>query len=385
MIEPDPSSALDAFLGTAPRPVWRRWLVWLALAVGAVSLVLLALRFANGGQAASYISARAVLDDLPVSLDVTGTLAPSATSVAGTAVAGVVSEVLAARGTEVRAGQVLVRLDPRPLRKALGQSRQGLAKKLQALAGAQATAAEKQARVALFAQVKRRSRGLAPSDREMTEAQAELSGAGDAVKSAALAVLLARTDIGERTDALAATEIRSPIDGVVAQSNARIGQQSAPLFIIAAPYSQLDLDAAADAGAAARLPKGAAARVTVADLPGRVFAGRLLDRGTARTGGRRLLLRVTSSGRLLRPGMTATARLPLGVHNDVLVVPNTALQFAQASDARRGKAGGSAVYVLGSDGAPRRERVTVIANDGTRTEIAPGALEAGARVILGLR
>ena len=182
----------------------------------------------------------------------------------------------------------------------------------------------------------------------------------------------------------------APIDGVVAQSTASVGQRlgssagGALLFVITAPYSQLDLRAPVDPAAVKRLPVGVSARVTVADLPRKIFQGRLLDDVTSRGGGR-LVLRVVSSGAFLRPGMTAAARLGIGIHKDVLVVPDEALRFARASDARHGTAGGSAVYVLDSDRPPRRVPVTTMASDGWRTEIAPGALTPGTRVILGLR
>lgn len=391
MTEPGTASSdLDTFLGTAPRAPWRRRILWLAIAIGIVSLALLALRFANGGQAANYISTPAELGDLPISLVVTGTLAPTSTSAAGTATAGVISEILVGKDDAVTKDQVLARLDPKPFQAALKTSQQSLAEAQQALSQAQGLEDDKQARLQLFSQVRRRSRGLTPSDREMLLAQADLSAAQDAVTAAATAVKLARTEVAQHTAALAASEIRAPADGIIAESTARIGQRvgaaaGALLFVIAAPYSQLDLDAPADPKIASRLPESARARVTVPDFPDQVFSGRVLDHAMLRTHGRRLLLRVSSAGDRLRPGMIATARLALGLHKDVLTVPNAALKFAQASDVRRGEADGSAVYILDSDGTPRRAPVTAIASDDTRTEIAPGALEPGMRVILGLR
>ena len=383
MTEPDEASfELDDFLGTAPRAAWRRWLLWVAIAIGGVSLGLLAMRFANGGQAASYISAPVVTGDLPVSLAVTGTLAASATSVAGSTASGVVTDVLVEIGDSVEKGQLLARLDPKPFHDAISKSRQGLAESLQALTEMRAIADQKAERLQLFMEVRRRSKGLAPSNREMVRAQAEQSSANDAATAAARAVDRAQADLAARIGALVTTEIRSPSDGVITQSNARQGQRGALLFIIAAPYSELNLDAKANTEAALQLNNTAAAHVTVADLPGRVFPGQLLGYSAD---GQHMLLRVTSDGSQLQPGMIAAARFGLGVHKGVLVVPNAALQFAQASDARRQTSGGSAIYVLESDGSPRRVRVAIRADDGVRTEIAPGALKAGMRVILGLR
>ncbi|GGE02516.1 secretion protein HlyD [Polymorphobacter glacialis] len=388
MDEPGDRSAneLDAFLGTSARAPWRRWLLWLTIAGGTVVFALLAMRFASGGQAGSYISEPLEIGDVPVGLDVTGTLEASATSAAGTAQAGVVGEVRAAKGDRVVQGQLLARLDTRPFLEALAGRRRALTDRRETLARAQDVERGREARLQLFQQVRRRSGGTAPSEREMAQAREELARASETVKAVAASVVTAQADVAAASAALAATEVRAPMGGVVVQTSAAAGRRlgteaaGALLFVIAAPYSQLDLSARIDGKAAARLPAGASVRVTVADVPGQVFAGRLIG-----VGGGRAAVRVASSGRFLRPGMAATAHFDLGLRRNVLFVPNAALEFAQASDARLGTAGGSAVYVLDSDGAPRRVGITAAASDGKRTEVVDGALTPGTRVILGLR
>ena len=169
MIEPvvTTSSELDTFLGTAPRAPWRRWLLWLAIALGVATLGQLAMRFANGGQAANYASTPVERGDLPVSIAVIGTLEPSATSPVGTALPGIVREVLVTTDARVVKGQLLARLDPQTFRNAIATSRRRLAETQVSLSAAQDLERQKDARLQLFLQVRRRSGGLAPSDREL--------------------------------------------------------------------------------------------------------------------------------------------------------------------------------------------------------------------------
>jgi HlyD family secretion protein len=387
----DGASELDVFLGTAPPAAWRGWLVWLLIAAGAAAVALLALRFASGGSAARYVSASVVRGDLRVRLIMAGRLQPSGMTAVATAMEGVVSEILVATGDTVRTGQVLARLDPRSFQEALDEGRALLAARLQALQEAQAAATAKQARLALFSQVMRQSSGLAPSDREMRQAQGDLSAATADAGAAAVALSLARADVADRASALAATEIRAPSDGVVAQVGARIGQQlggAAPsglLFSIAAPYTALDLAVPAAPGVMARRVKGAPVLVVAANVPRWVFTARLIEAPAQMHVSRRMVLRVANAGGRLQPGMAATARFDLGVRSNVLIVPNAALKFAEASDSRSGTTGTQSVYILETDGTPRRQVVTALAGDGNRTEVVSEALMPGTRVILGLR
>ncbi|MFT3977653.1 MAG: hypothetical protein QM688_11140 [Sphingomonas bacterium] len=79
-----------------------------------------------------------------------------------------------------------------------------------------------------------------------------------------------------------------------------------------------------------------------------------------------------------------SVQIPLGLHRDVLIVPDAALRFARASDAAQGQQG-DAVYVTGSDGKLHREPVTRGGGDGRNSEVASDGLEPGMRVVTGLR
>ena len=109
---------------------------------------------------------------------------------------------------------------------------------------------------------------------------------------------------------------------------------------------------------------------------------------------------------LLRPGMTATARITTDKKDNVLLVPNTALRFAPSmsgasssvsmfmmgpphgsSSSKVSKdVGGAAtqrqsnVWVL-RNGAAEQVSIVTGSTDGTRTEVISGNLKAGDLVI----
>ena len=116
-------------------------------------------------------------------------------------------------------------------------------------------------------------------------------------------------------------------------------------------------------------------------------------------------LKVSNEELLLRPGMTATARIVTEKRDNALLVPNTALRFAPSVSAKGSSAvsslmmgpprssnkvskevGGvttqrkNTVWVL-RDGSAQEVDIITGASDGTRTEVVSGDLKAGDLVI----
>ena len=79
-------------------------------------------------QRVSVTVAPAMQRAMPFALEATGTVEPLRTASVGSQVGGVVTQVLFREGQEVRAGQVLIQIDPRPFRTALEQARAQLAR-----------------------------------------------------------------------------------------------------------------------------------------------------------------------------------------------------------------------------------------------------------------
>jgi HlyD family secretion protein len=95
------------------------------------------------------------------------------------------------------------------------------------------------------------------------------------------------------------------------------------------------------------------------------------------------VLTVANPDLLLRPGMTATADILIAQKNDVLLVPNRALRFLPPEQAaEHASAQGPPRVWVDRDGVPSPVAVTTGLTNGDVTEIEPGPIAAGARVIV---
>jgi HlyD family secretion protein len=264
----------------------------------------------------------------------TGTLQPLVSANVGSTVSGPVQEVLADFNSQVRAGQVLARLDPAPFQQRVVQAQASLSQAQAQLAVAQAD----YQRYVLLQQ-----RGFA-SEQLMSQQRAARDSARAAVAQASAQVASARTDL-ERS------VIRSPIDGVVVDRQVNVGQsvaaslQAPTLFIIAQDLSRLQANITVDEADIGDVEEGMTVRFTVDAFPDREFEGRVSQvrqQGVAEQGvvSYTVVVEAENPGRQLLPGMTANAEIVIEQRDNVLRVPNTALRFRPADPeiAARGQA-----------------------------------------------
>jgi len=177
--------------------------------------------------------------------------------------------------------------------------------------------------------------------RELQEAETE-KAAADAQLRAAIATVQAlgsessaksEPAAGDSSEAAASTLIlRTPVAGVVLERSAVLGHVAEPdkvLFRIA-DLSTLWLTVRAFERDAVRLRAGAPARISFAAIPGRTFSGAVALIGrSVDAQSRTVAVRIDlpNGEGILRPGMSASARLPLGhAEATLLAVPAAALQ-----------------------------------------------------------
>lgn len=236
----------------------------------------------------------------------------------GTALQGRVVALRATLGQRVTAGAPLATLES-------GE-----------LARARSDAATAQARVELSQRALERKRRLnaeriAPM-REVQEAENE-AAAAEQQRRSARATLQALGAPEATSDAdLATLSITAPIAGTVIERTVLLGQvtdPSTPLFKIA-NLSTLWLTVHAFERDAVRLRVGETARIAFAAMPGRTFSGQVSFIGqTVERESRTVSVRIEMANAegVLRPGMSATAWLPVGNESGVmLTVPVAALQ-----------------------------------------------------------
>lgn len=235
---------------------------------------------------------------------------------------------------------------------------------------------------------------LASAEAAVTVADAQEKNAVASLAARQAALRQAQLDFEQ-------TFIRAPIDGVVIDRNAIVGQAigagagSPPMFIIANDLRQLEVHASIDEADIGRVTVGQAAKFGFDAFPGRQFAGKVVEiRKTPQVVQNvvsyDVVLSVANEDLKLLPGMTADVRIIAGARENVLKVPNAALRFHPAGTAEPAKgasgaqpADASTVWRLGSDGQPKPVAVYAGLSDGIETEVTSGDLSAGEKMIVG--
>ncbi len=318
----------------------------------------------------------------------TGNVEAITTVQVGAEISGRIASVEVDYNDQVRAGQVLARFDRTVLSAQLSQTVNAVAAARAALEQAKTTrdkAAIDSSRALQLWAVK----GLTDADRDAALSSARLAEQAVSAAAAQLAATQA-TNAVARTN-LDHTVIHAPIDGVIITRNIDPGQtvasalQTPVLFTVAADLRKMQVVAAVDEADVGDVVAGQSATFTVNAYPDRVFQGvvtqvrnspvivqNVVTYGT--------VVEVNNADLALKPGMTASVHIRIAAAQQVLRVPNAALLFTPPGQTA---AAAPAVWVVAGP-ALRRASVHVGISDGELTAIAPGDLQDGTPVVVGL-
>jgi HlyD family secretion protein len=317
-------------------------------------------------------------------VNATGTINPITTVIVGSQLSGQVVELLADYNDQVKAGQVVARLNSDQIRFRLDAAKADLDQML-------ATKAVQEAETAEAQRTFQRQATLRPSG-ATSEALFESARTKAEVTQAQLKVLTAQ--IAQREAVMRQievdlhnTEIRSPVDGVVIQRNVELGQtvaaslQSPTIFSIADDLRRMEIAANIDETDVGRIKPGQKAVFTVNAYPGREFEGtvkqvRLGSQTVSNVVIYTAVVSIENPRMELLPGMTANLRIETDVRENVIRVPSAALRWRPAGASADGS-NSSRVYVLSPAGTPQAESVRLGATDGNATEIISGLLVDG--------
>lgn len=265
----------------------------------------------------------AVVDTGNITQTVTasGTINPVALVNVGSQVSGTVVELNADFNDHVKAGQVLLKLDPTIFNAQIRQSEASLA------------SAQASLRLALanFERNERLVKQNYISSLQLDQSRRELDVARANIKLSEAQLERSRADLNNSV-------IRAPIDGVIIKRTIDLGQTVAAsfstpnLFQIAKDLTKMQIDtnvSEADVGA---LKKGQAARFVVDAYPDREFDATMRQFRLAATVVQNVVtynvvLDVENKEELLKPGMTAQVRLVVGNRQNVMRIPTAALRF----------------------------------------------------------
>jgi HlyD family secretion protein len=308
----------------------------------------------------------------------TGTINPVLTVVVGTYVSGIIQHLYCDYNTQVRAGQVCAKIDPRPYQAVLNQY---IAQQLRD----QAILEKDRANLARYQSLK----ALDSIARQQADDQVYVVQQDEAT------VRLDQALVEGAKLNLNYTDIVSPVDGTVVSRSVTGGQtvaasfQTPTLFLIATDLKQMEVDTNSSEGDMGGIKEGAEATFTVDAFPQRTFHGKVTQiRQSPQTVQNvvtyDVVIGVANSDFALMPGMTASVLIISDRRDDVLRVPNQALRYvpggrltAQAPGAGRQ----SQLWVL-RDGQLLALNATFGLSDTSFTEIAADDLQPTDQVII---
>ena len=381
---PTPDRVLESRLGLGRKRTRRRLWLWIGLALLAVGAA--TWFYLRSGAAHTYVTKPVTRGTLAVTGSATGTLAPRNQVDVGAEVSGRIDKLMVDFNDHVKKGEVLALINTDQYAAQLQQARASLAQ-------AEATLQQPSLTHARDAELGKRD----AVPRELLN-----TSTGDLARAVA-GVNLARAQVQQDQTLLSYCTIYSPIDGVVLDRKVSAGQTVAAtfstpvLYTLASDLSQMELDVDIDEADVGLIRSGAKATFTVDAYPTRLFSAWLVSihnapktvQGVVTYQG---VLRERNEGRLLRPGMTATAEIEAATIRNALLVPNAALRFVPPEDVKKsappapptlnGLNGGRVWTENGKTLKPHDIRLG--ATNGRSTQVLTGDLKVGDEVVTDL-
>ncbi|MFC5461296.1 efflux RND transporter periplasmic adaptor subunit [Massilia niabensis] len=258
--------------------------------------------------------------ELALRLPLSGSLAPLAQATVKSKVSGVVLETSVREGMNVRAGQVIARLDDADARARVAQHA--------------ALLKEANARLSLATKNEANSQALL---RQNYISQNSFDTTRNSVELAQAASDAARAQLELARIALNDTLIRAPLSGVVSKRFVQAGEKLSPDSPVMAivDLQHLTLDAQVPASDIPRVQVGQDVRFKVDGFDAREFSGKVARINPAAEAGSRSMLvyiSVANSDQLLRAGMFAKGEITVDKSGSRPLVPLAALRKDGAVD-----------------------------------------------------
>ena len=422
----------------APAP-WKRWVRWSVVAL--VVVIVGYLIFGRGGDnGTKYLTQEVTRGELTVKVTATGNLEPRNQVDISSELSGTIRSVAVDVNYEVKAGQVLTKLDTSRLEAQVLQAQSSLASAKASVVQAVAGLKEARANLARLQKVRELSGNKLPSQQDMDVSESAVAQGEGEEAAARAAVAQAKANLDAVKTDLSKTDIKSPINGVVLVRSVEPGQtvasslQAPVLFTLAEDLKKMELHVAVDEADIGSVEVGQDASFSVDAFPNRQFHAKITRVDFASNNTQKsssssssgqgssssatstgvvtyeTVLEVDNSDLLLRPGMTATAEIVTTNIEGATLVPNAALRFTPtgvdvpgaAANAQQSRGALSAlmptmprrffggqqrsggrmgrVWVL-EDGKPALAMFKPGSTDGRMTQVLPlGPMPAGGRM-----
>lgn len=338
------------------------------------------------GMDSKYRSSPAKIGDVIQAVSANGTLNPVVLVNVGTQVSGTVKKLHVDFNDRVKAGQILLELDPALLVAQVAQDQANLNSAKASLELAELNEA--------------RAHALWQQD---SIAKQEVDTAVQVRKSAQAQVAQASAQLAKDRTNLGYSVIRSPVAGVVVNRAVDLGQtvaasfQTPTLFQIAQDLRKMQIDSSFAEADIGNIRVGQPVQFTVDAFPDRTFSAtvrqvRLNPTTQQNVVTYDVVVAVDNPDQLLMPGMTAYVNVIVSQRKSALLVPNAALRFkpegAQAVakgkpvEEKEPRGAGGSVFVI------EKERLRAVPlrlgiSDGKFTEVLSGDVKDGDPLVVG--
>ncbi|WP_151951900.1 efflux RND transporter periplasmic adaptor subunit [Aliarcobacter butzleri] len=353
-----------------------RKFIYIAIAI--VSFLAIVLFFIFNGNDKSnkieYITKKVTQGDLSVVVSTTGNLNPTNSVEIGIEVSGTLKEIFVDFNDEVKAGQILAKIDTVKLQSQVDSSTAALAIAVANQKESQVLLNNKKTLYDRTLNMYKNSGGKYPSKNELDDTRFSYEAAIESLEAAKAKVLQAQSNLKTDKQNLEKASVKSSIDGIVLNREVEVGQtlaatMSAPkLFTIAKDLTNMDLIVSIDEADVADIKKDLPVTFTVDAYPNKIFNGKVkqVRLNPVDTNGvvtYETVVSVDNEDLLLKPGMTATAKIITKESKNKLLIPNGALRFKPKMQEQ--KNGG--VNLVG----PNMNRPANVARDLSKKELSP--------------
>ncbi len=326
-------------------------------------------------------AAQAAVSTFTQGIDLTGTLAPKFEVDVKSEVAGLVSEVYVTEWVRVKKGEPLAKIDIR--------EQEAFVKRTEAALGSskaselQARVADNRARRELERMKKLKENGLA-TQQALDDAVTEAEAAASRVEAASAQVRVAEEDLAQVRTRLAKGRIAAPIEGIVSERRANVGDlvgeagANQPLFHIV-DNRVLNLTVTVPSDSMASLRRGQPLEFTTDSLPGKTFKGTVMfinpavneaDRSV------RVIAEVDNVAGELKGGLFVQGRIVTGKRDGVIFIPREALSGWDVVGKK------AKLFIVEGDRAKSREVRTGVTSE-AGVEITAGLKSAETYVVRG--
>ncbi|AXK49243.1 efflux transporter periplasmic adaptor subunit [Aliarcobacter trophiarum LMG 25534] len=371
----------------------------------------------NKDEKVEYNTQKATIGDLTVVVSASGNIKPTNSVEIGIEVSGTIKEIFVDFNDEVRVGQVLAKIDTTKLEAVAESSRAALAI---AKANQKESEVNLKNKKLLYDRTKKmfdNSNGKYPSQNEYDNAKFSYEAAISTLEASKSKVLQSQSNLKNDLQNLEKASVKSSIDGIVLNKEVEIGQtlaatmQAPKLFTLAKDLTNMDLVVSIDEADVADIKDGLDVTFTVDAYTNKEFNGKIkqVRLNPITTNGvvtYETVVSVDNSELLLKPGMTANAKIITKHKSKQLLIPNSSLRFipkinsetsaskkppfsgppnfqkSQANSKQKAsKDGFVSIYILENE-KPKELKVKVIDSDSKQSSILSKELKEGDLVIL---